>query len=117
MDVDGDGVDEVAVVKRSATNRFDELTFWSRSGTGQFHNVFDSGSMFTLSNHDFTSILKIGDTDGNGRSELALLQGGTLYILEATSSVPEPSTIVLALIAGAAVCASRRASSRSVSIS
>lgn len=67
------------------------LSIATRAGH-QMEEIFNSGTLFQDDNVDITSARAVGDTNGDGYPELAVLQGERLHILEV---VPEPSSLVL----------------------
>jgi hypothetical protein len=87
-DVNGDGWDELVLVG-GATN---VVTAMRRSGA-TLVNVWDSGDLFESFPGGIGSVLTIGDSNGDGNPELAVLQQDLLHILEL--AVPEPSSLTL----------------------
>lgn len=86
-DLDGDGIADLHAVTMSAGGDNNVITIYERSGSSAAE-VWDSGMMFLGSADSISTILGIGDTDGNGQPEVAVLQGLELHIIE--KDLPQP---------------------------
>ena len=83
-DFDGDGQSEFLRFLDDGAGNTNIFAFGHRSGA-TITDFFNSGTLMQGFAGDVRSVLSIGDTNGNGVSELAVLQGDQIHILEAAA--------------------------------
>lgn len=102
LDVDKDGRLEFWRRIDNGSGQLNVFTLGIRTG-GTITDIYNSGLLLQDSPDTITRILAIGDTNGDGRLELAVVQGNQIRILEAeiveVTPTPTPSP-PLALING-----------------
>jgi hypothetical protein len=84
IDADADGQSEFWRRIDSGIGQLDTFALAHRSGS-TITDFYDSGTMLQSFSGDIISLSPIDDTNGDGRSELAVLQGTNLHILEVSS--------------------------------
>jgi hypothetical protein len=94
LDVDQDGRLEFWRRIDSGSGQLNVFTLGIRTG-GTITDIYNSGSLLQDSPDVITRILAIGDTNGDGRLELAVVQGNQIRILETeiveVTPTPTPS--------------------------
>ena len=80
QDVTEDGTEELLTRKTGSRGFNSVLSIATREGESIIE-LWDSSDQLPSDSH-INSVLAIGDPNGNGRSEVAVLQGGQLHILE-----------------------------------
>ena len=92
--LDGDGKDEIYQFVQDATGNRSIIRVSSRIGSTVFETA-NSGAAFQGFSGHITSVYSIGDTNGDGTRELAVLQGQTLHVVGPVPiiSVSPPSLI------------------------
>ena len=84
IDVDADGQSELWRAIENTDGSLNILTLAHRSGD-KLVDFYNSGDLFSDHNADIRSVLVVGDTNGDGSMELAVVQGTFLHILETSS--------------------------------
>ncbi|MCA9413198.1 MAG: choice-of-anchor D domain-containing protein [Candidatus Omnitrophica bacterium] len=94
-DLDGDGQDEIFRTILDATGNGTIIQVSSRIGSTVFE-IANSGAAFQTTSGNITSVYPMGDTNGDGTPELAVLQGETLHIVGVLVPIisASPSTLV-----------------------
>lgn len=89
-DLDMDGRTELYRITTDGSGNSNVLTIYLQSA-GTVSEIWNSGTLFQGSSNSITSVLGIGDTDGNGATEVAVLQGQLLHILELDTAAGLPA--------------------------
>jgi len=92
MDFDGDGQWELWRPIDIDSGQLDAFTLAHRSG-GTIIDFYNSGELLQSSSEKVRGLLAIGDTDNDGRPELAVTQGDQIHILEQIDTTEEPATL------------------------
>lgn len=92
IDVDGDGRHEFRLVSAGGGGYNTLLTLYHLENGTTMSQIWNSGDMFNGDAANISSVLPIGDTDGDGKAEVAVLQGSILHIME-EAAPPLPDNV------------------------
>jgi hypothetical protein len=101
IDQNRDGQHELWKATASDSGALNILSLAHRSGNA-LEEFYNSGEMFSDYNDDIKGVLAVGDTNGDGSMELAVIQGSLLHIVETSShSAPGDLSGLITKIDGA----------------
>jgi len=93
LDIDGDGDHEFRRLETGTPGHNNRVRFYERDGE-TLSELWDSRMMFLSQDANVTWMDSVGDLDGDGKNEVALLQGQTLHIIEQQEGPELPTTSI-----------------------